>query len=272
MNIIVLIPVYKEIPDKDESLSLEQCFKILGEKYDTRLCCPTTLNTSAYNEIVGHEIKAERFAPHFFEGIEGYNDLMTSTSFYRHFKKFDYMLIYQLDAWVFSDQLEYWCSKGYDYIGAPWFGKCGTYENGDELSTCGNGGFSLRKIRTFIKFTSSGTRLMPIGKVLRTRFKSLKELYKDICFLLFNNNLKWFRRKKSYYWEDIYFCFILDENGHKLHRPSPREAAQFSFECSPSYLYELTGNTLPFGCHAYKKNQYETFWKNHIPGIEQKEE
>lgn len=30
-------------------------------------------------------------------------------------------MIYQLDAWVFNDELSSWCSLGYDYIGAPFF-------------------------------------------------------------------------------------------------------------------------------------------------------
>ena len=30
------------------------------------------------------------------------------------------MLIYQLDAFVFQDDLAYWCQQNYDYIGAPW--------------------------------------------------------------------------------------------------------------------------------------------------------
>jgi len=44
---------------------------------------------------------------------------MMSPAFYDAFKAFDYILIYQLDAFVFRDELEYFCSLGYDYIGAP---------------------------------------------------------------------------------------------------------------------------------------------------------
>ena len=44
----------------------------------------------------------------------------------------------------------------------------------------------------------------------------------------------------------------------------PEEAIAFSFELSPSYLYKLNGNYLPFGCHAWYKYEYENFWKQHI--------
>ena len=57
---------------------------------------------------------------------------------------------------------------------------------------------------------------------------------------------------------------LLDETKHKLHRPSPEEAARFSFECSPEYLFQFIGRTLPFGCHAWRKFQYEEFWSKYI--------
>ena len=50
-----------------------------------------------------------------------YNRLMMSEQFYRAFEGYEYILIYQLDCLVFSNALEEWCRKGYDYIGAPWF-------------------------------------------------------------------------------------------------------------------------------------------------------
>ena len=36
-----------------------------------------------------------------------------------HFLEYQYMLIYQLDAFVFEDKLDYFCELGYDYIGIP---------------------------------------------------------------------------------------------------------------------------------------------------------
>lgn len=44
---------------------------------------------------------------------------MLEADFYRRFGKYKYMLIYQLDAFVFSDKLLDFCEMGYDYIGAP---------------------------------------------------------------------------------------------------------------------------------------------------------
>ncbi|MCK5681152.1 hypothetical protein KAI46_10130 [bacterium] len=51
---------------------------------------------------------------------EAYNKLLVFPGFWDAFPSFEYMLIAQLDAFVFRDNLDEWCRKGYAYIGAPW--------------------------------------------------------------------------------------------------------------------------------------------------------
>ena len=46
--------------------------------------------------------------------------------------------------------------------------------------------------------------------------------------------------------------------------PPIHEAAEFSFEVSPEYFYEICGNKLPFGCHGFLKHGYNEFWKEFI--------
>ena len=48
-------------------------------------------------------------------------NLMLSPFFYESFLDFKYVLIHQLDVFIFKDELNYWCNQNYDYIGAPWF-------------------------------------------------------------------------------------------------------------------------------------------------------
>ncbi len=43
---------------------------------------------------------------------------MMDNTFYKQFLNYEYILIYQLDAFVFKDELNY-CSQGIDYVGAP---------------------------------------------------------------------------------------------------------------------------------------------------------
>ena len=84
----------------------------------------------------------------YFRNIESYCELMLSTFFYELFKEYDYMLIAQLDAYIFEDKLDYFMDMGYDYIGCLHT----TPHTGNELIN-GNGGLSLRKISGFIEAT-----------------------------------------------------------------------------------------------------------------------
>ena len=92
---------------------------------------------------------------------------MLSNFFYSAFREYDYMLLYQLDAFVFKNELLYWCNKNYDYIGAPWIASKQTLLKKIELQfkskrkqkraeiffKVGNGGFSLRRIQKFFDIT-----------------------------------------------------------------------------------------------------------------------
>src|ERR1044071_9510110 len=87
-----------------------------------------------------------------------------SEPFYRAFEEYDYILIYQLDCLVFSNALEAWCHKGYDYIGAPWFERWHQLRSErsaypDEIvegfGAVGNGGFSLRNVRAALDVLAS---------------------------------------------------------------------------------------------------------------------
>ena len=264
-NAVVLIPVYKKEPSVNEKESLLQVLRVLSF-HDIRFVCPKGLDMSLYDKIVGYVLPKERFDRKFFDGIQGYNLLMTDVSFYRRFSDYEYMLIYQLDAWVFSDQLAEWCAKGYDYVGAPWFEAHKTHEEGYPLWCCGNGGFSLRRISKFIEVTNPRTRFIsPKDKNIRKYFCSFKTFGKGLKYMLgLENNMARYRKEHSYLWEDTYFSYGLDGTPHEMKRPSPEEAAEFSFECSPKYLYNLIGKKLPFGCHAWRRYQYDEFWHQYI--------
>ena len=58
------------------------------------------------------------------------------------FAKYEYILIYQTDCWVYEDRLDEFMDKGYDYYGAPWKLEGLTWSK----NSVGNGGFSLRKV------------------------------------------------------------------------------------------------------------------------------
>jgi len=258
---IILIPVYKQAPSTDEIASLHQLETVLG-KWEIRFVCPDSLDMSAYDATTKTPYAKERFPDHFFEGIAGYNRLMRDNNFYRKFRSYEYLLIYQLDAWVFRDELEYWCAQGYDYIGAPWFSHFKTHEKGYKLWRCGNGGFSLRRVEKFILCTSPDVPVYSLWGIIshanRHIFRNL------IRYIRYPNNMGWFINHVANTWEDYFFCCDLAETHHALKCPKPEVAVHFSFEISPSYLFTLTGGKLPFGCHAWRKIQFEEFWKEFI--------
>lgn len=143
---VVLIPVYKE-PDKLSKFEEKSIFRtigVLGEKYEIMLLCGDSLDTTTYNEHFDYRFSYFKCSDEFFRSRKSYSDLCEKFQFYETLKDYEYMLICQPDAWVFEDNLDYFTSLGYDYIGAIHMLK----SNG-EGGRVGNGGFSLRRISKF---------------------------------------------------------------------------------------------------------------------------
>jgi hypothetical protein len=270
---IVVIPVYKPQLDYLEEISLKQCVAVLG-RYPIAFVCPQSLDTSQYTAYAP-TARLERFDDNYFKDIAGYNNLMLSKHFYSRFKKYEFMLIYQLDAFVFRDELEYWCKQGYDYIGAPWF------EGFDDPNSFtyignGNGGFSLRRISFFMSIWSmrnSWKIRLPMSE-LYNRFKKnttnagLKLKISGFYFMLkqyvgFENNTVYFLNTKSYQQEDLLWVFYISRYFSSMRLASFDEASKFSFEFHAPYLYRKNGKQLPFGCHAWPR-YHSIFWKQFV--------
>tara|TARA_B110001452_G_C15163423_1_gene404589 strand:- start:75 stop:878 length:804 start_codon:yes stop_codon:yes gene_type:complete len=261
--VTVIIPVYKENLGKKELLSFRQCIKIL-KNHDIHVICPLGLDLPS--EILKEKnVLVKRFNSNFFKNIDGYNKLLLSKEFYLSFKNYRFMLIYQLDAYVFKDELEYWCNKDYDYIGAPW-----AYKNDSgkiELRT-GNGGFSLRKISSHLKIFDK-YKIIDSRKGIINDFWNqgklafIMKMYSWIPRLVgLKNNSKYFIKnfEKN---EDYFWALYAPQINKKFKVAPPSEALKFGFELNPRYLYELNNKTLPFGCHAWEKYDSK-FWHNHI--------
>jgi hypothetical protein len=196
---------------------------------------------------------------------------MLSKIFYQRFLKYDYILLYQLDAYVFSDQLHFWCNKNYDYIGAPWL----CIENSTKkpkIAGVGNGGFSLRKTSTFYYLSTTKvkkTKYFHLFFAYHIRIMNLKKNFfqRLIRFILrrFLNlpyeylNLKNISSKDDFN-EDIIWSKVLLEKGIL---PPHEDALKFSFENYPDFLFRLNSYKLPFGCHAWEKDNF-VFWKDYI--------
>jgi len=267
----IVIPVYKELTDRYEEHSFRQCLKVLHH-YDVYLVTHEHLPLSSYDIIsreYGVTLNRVFFPISYFKGIEGYNNLMMQKQFYASFKAYRYILVYQLDAFVFKDELAYWCNLGYDYIGAPvespWFEKCNSGKDGVVVWRVGNGGFSLRKVDYFLKVLS---RRLPLMKTKINSFFKYSELKKIANFFGWENTISYYVNLESKMNEDVFYTVYLLDSYIPPQLPPVETAALFAFEKAPSYMYDMIGQRMPFGCHAYLKYEYELFWKKHIESNE----
>jgi len=243
----VCIIVYTPAPTDIELASFKQCLTVLCN-HTIIIVCPENADISKYNTITNEHnvnIKIMPFSDKYFTSISSYNTFIKSYEFYIHFQEYDYILIYQLDAWVFRDELDTWCDKEYAYIGAPF------YKNGKLTNLVGNGGFSLRNVPTFMQILSGyfdrdcrisndGSSPLPPSKYMLTPGA-----------------------------EDLQFATIFSLLP-QIKNPTPVEAAFFAFQGRLEELHAITGHRLPFGCHAFHKRAAAYFWAQYIPALPQR--
>jgi len=243
----VIIPIYKERLSAHEEISLQQCFSILCNHpiiavKPHKLVLPNEITRYGFSDVVS-------FDDAFFRDIQGYNRLMLDVIFYREFLAHNYILIHQLDAFVFKDELDYWCSQDYDYIGAPWMRakeypnifkavaskglqylarrynikKHGLPSKKQFDDNVGNGGFSLRKVKTF----------------------------HDLCIQYREKIAEYNTHTTHHYNEDVFWSVELNRKRKILNIPPYKKALQFAFEFAPERALKINHNQLPFGCHAW---------------------
>ena len=250
-EVTVIVPVYRTGLNPYERISLNQLFATLGH-HRIVVVKPESLDVSSL--FNGRNVETESFEDSYFSGIPGYNRLMLGETFYRRFEDSEYILIYQLDAYVFSDRLLEWCRKGYDYVGAPWPEKpiyrfppyrlcswlkkkwCtakGVPDRHTTRNKVGNGGFSLRRVDAHIKALQTLK-----GEVTRYLTAERHHMYN----------------------EDVFFGVEVRRHDIGFRYPDWKEALDFAFHKYPRLCYRWNGKRLPFGCHAWYKRKMKGFW------------
>jgi len=274
--VCVVVPVYKKEMSRFEVASLRQCKRILGN-HPIILIVPRGLTLSDDIACIANEIK--ELNPACFKSIEAYNKMLLAPWFYRNFTNYEFMLIYQLDAYVFRDELKAWCQKGYDYLGGVWFkGYTKNPEQGFVEWVPGNGGLSLRKVDSCVKALTSRARAFGPSSLLKQLVRNLLRgrglwivelLVFPVKILGFRNTVRWEAQNFAGY-EDVFFALHAPRMISSFVVPSVEEAALFSWDRRPDYLFGKH-QVLPFGCHAWFREEppYEangSFWRNHIAG------
>jgi hypothetical protein len=164
---------------------------------------------------------------------------------------------------VFRDEMELWCNKGYDYIGAPWFEGNDTPTPENKLVGVGNSGFSLRKVQSVRDVLKSIYYKNPAEYT--TGGKNLLKAYIKTPYRWFRNRIgeNYTVQKNCELYEDVFFSYVVPREISYFKIAPIEEAMKFSFEVNPRHLYNLTKGTLPMGCHAWWRYDLD-FWRPHI--------
>lgn len=231
--VAVVVPVYKAQLSTHERISLQQCVRILGH-HPLILVKPQSLDAGEFTAL-HPAFQVLSFDDAYFTTVAGYNRLVMSETFYQAFEAYDYILIHQLDAFVFSDTLREWCAQGYDYIGAPIITRQHQQETGrvhprlQFRKVLLNGGLSLRNVSACRRFLR-----------LFQRFYGPWRGNEDGLFSLHFPRL----------YPGSFF----------LKLPSWQAALPFAFEQQPVLCYTLNDGRLPLGCHAWERYDPD-FWR-----------
>lgn len=248
----VVIPIYTNNLKEYERMSLRSIYDVLGQ-HPLVVIKPDSLDLSELLQEFP-KLQIECFEDGYFDSISSYNRLMMSKQFYARFSDVAYILIAQLDAFIFRDELVYWCEKGYDYIGGPWlvrpvyrfpllrftswlkrkycelFNRPNSQQNHYKV---GNGGLSLRRVASHLKAVD--------------QLQGVVEHYLA-------------QKRDHVFNEDVFFSVEVNKQGMNFSYPHYMEALKFSFDKYPGLCYELNEKELPMGCHSWYKRRMKGFW------------
>ncbi len=245
----MLVPIYKEAPDEMDRQMLEHCLQVFCER-PIVLVHPQGMNLARYTEIIGErEIRLQAFASANFISRHAYNDMLMEPWFYRAFMGYEYILVHQLDSWVFADTLDDFLSLGLDYIG------CAPAREGAKQ----DGGLSLRRTVACMEACKAAQSWDGISLLLRVKYLNLR----DLVMIVRRKLAMPIGKKRPYRGEDSFFSFAAPILKTNFRVGTPEQALRFGYCENPAWLYRAH-KKLPMGCHAPFRNGNADFWHLHI--------
>jgi hypothetical protein len=260
----IVIPTHKESLSGYEEIALINNLKIL-DNWPKTICLPFNISQDYYKKLAedNHlDFLILNLPEGYLGSIENYNKLLLSPFLYEKYSDFKYILIAQVDVWIFRDELQYWIDKDFDYLGAPLFLPQNTQKKALKtlmLPYGGNGGLSLRNVEKTLELTRTPRRRMSASRVLVAitfllRYQNWH--YLNIFWYSLNqlwNNPKSFREKHLIY-EDVMFSIFYAIYDRKYRVAPSKVSLGFSIEVhSSDFLDSFFGFTSPFGLHGYDK-------------------
>lgn len=253
-DIAIVVPIYKLPLSPYDRICLNQLFKVMTG-YDIYAVFPENLDITDVCEEYPL-LKSSMESSH-FSSLRSYNKLVLSRSFYDAFSNYKYILINQLDTYIFKDELCKWANSGFDYVGAPFVPDKNKYWSPLRRLWC-KLNFYLRRYKGTNPHHSQWYQVGNGGFCLRnvSKFQNITKKYKQQI----EDDLS---DEKDFYPEDLWLSFELKDDD-RLKTPDWKTALLFSIECSPQKCMDIIGNKLPFGTHAWTLDKHRPFWEKYI--------
>ncbi|MGX9418439.1 DUF5672 family protein [Vibrio sp. WJH972] len=166
-RLCVIIPIHKEKLDQNEISALKS-YQQYFENIDLSFIAPRALDCSFYEENYPN-YSIRRFNNYYFKSPKTYNKLMLNKIFYTQYTNYEYIIIAHTDAIIFNYKadLNEFLDMGYDYVGPPWYSQPISRKTSNwkylikrivihkpSVLESGGGGFSLRKVDSFVRLLS----------------------------------------------------------------------------------------------------------------------
>lgn len=248
-DVCVVIPIYRAKMSELEELSFKRMISVF-QKRAIYLISPPSIQDYTTDLAAGYgNVTAEILSEDDFGSPLAFNRLSLKPSFYERFFDYDYLLICQLDVYVFKDDLDAWTSRDEDFFGAPIFE--GYTKGRREFKNIGNnGGISLRSIKSCHRVLSEISfrfnKFSSLWNVERHWGWRLYRLIRD--GLIFNYNVG---HLKPVINEDLFWSAIVPQQFSWFTACKPEVGMYFAYDTNPRLLFEKSGCVYPMAIHAW---------------------
>lgn len=265
-KICVVIPVHKATMTVYEQQSLIACREHL-KNYHCFLVHPQQMDTSQYlhhySELITMPVPGE-----WLSSVHHYNKMKVDIEFYKLFHQYNYMLTYELDAYIFNSAFEQHHAFEFDFIGAPIFEGFMQAGRDARFLGCLNSGFSMRNVQSCMRVLRNihkAKRQWKFFKFFRSNFSLTRKILARFQWKklpVFEHDHWVAYMKDQYFHEDIFWSELTPVLFPFFTVADMHSACSFSFEVNAEKLLELNKGQLPLGCHAWPKFMH--FWKRYI--------
>lgn len=118
-NVVIVIPIYREVPSDDEKISICNIIHKIGND-DIQIVAPHELDISYYIKVFSN-VKVINMPKRIWKRASTYcyNQMCLNPSFYNMYAEYRFMLIAQTDCLLIKgyNTLIDFCNMNFDYIG-----------------------------------------------------------------------------------------------------------------------------------------------------------